>query len=199
MQGCYREDLPIAERRAIGRLKLQKPKISSLHLGDKHQKRIVSYRTGLSFTKDFCWYRHEFYKSNFHHKRLPNVNIKQEKRFKRHEKKYDSQTDYQLTIKHKCLNSGGPSTSKRIEKKIANRRTANTAAAKKAEYEDWKTSARDLFYTRINEPIFEEVICPECPIVRCIRLTKGEWVWPDRKIYDRYYYPPCKCGHSYEK
>src|SRR6266498_4060640 len=108
IRGCYREDLPVAERRAIGRLKLQKPKISSLHLGDKHQKRIVSYRTGLSFTKDFCWYRHEFYKSNFHHKRLPNVNIKQDKRFKRHEKKYDSQTDYQLTIKHKCLNSGGP-------------------------------------------------------------------------------------------
>ena len=36
---------------------------------------------------------------------------------------------------------------------------------------------------------WKEVICPTCFITRCFRLNKMDFLWSDKKIYDRYYYP----------
>ena len=62
--------------------------------------------------------------------------------------------------------------------------------------DQWKLAAKAAI---VDRDYYEEITCPECNLLRCIRIEKYEFFWPDSKTYDRHHYPTCVCGFTYKK
>jgi hypothetical protein len=181
----YKNIGTVEQRRKRVEKKIQKSRVFR-DLDEAHEKKITSYRLGVSYKKEFSWYRDRFYKCNYNSRRLKVVTDKQTKRYNRHKKKYKSWEDYRLTFQHKCLL---PPNKRKVKPKLLNN------------FQKWRAAAAELYRAVVSaeKGYYEEVICPECPLVRCIRIQKNVFFWPDYKNYDRTYYPPCKCGYIKKK
>jgi len=167
-------------------------------LDTKHTKSITSYRTGITFKKEFSWYNGKFYKCHYDLQRFRSTTPQQNVRYKRHEKHYKGREGYIGTFPHKITpppppppasRSRGPTWKKKKKKK-------SVTITPPDPVDQWKRAAK----AAVTEwDYHEEITCPECNLLRCIRLGKYEFFWPDYKRYDRHHYPTCVCGFTYKK
>lgn len=186
----------------------------SKDLDKNHTKSITCYRSGITFKKDFSWYNGKFYKGYYDLERFRSTTKKQDAHFKRHEKYYKSRGGYIATFPHKMVpppqSFREPVKKKNKKKKKKNNKNKKKKEEKKATtpldkeqpepLAQWILAAQAArLENEYSERRYEEITCPVCNILRCIRISKVDFFWPDFKTYDRYYYPTCVCGYTYKK
>ena len=70
-------------------------------LNDYHEKYVHSERQGVSYRKEFSWYKGQFYKCKFGFRRREKPSAAQQRRYSRHSKTH--REGYVLAFKHKIL------------------------------------------------------------------------------------------------
>ena len=152
----YKNVGTVEQRRKCGEKNIQKSR-RLRNLDEEHEKKITSHCLGVSYKKEFSWYRNQFYKCNYSYRRLNVITDKQAKRYNHHKEKYTSWKDYRLTFQHKCLL---PPNKRKVKPKLLNN------------FQKWKAAAAENYRAVVysEKGYYEEVTCSECPLVRCIRI-----------------------------